>query len=217
MNRLLKLTYVATIAGIIAGCGKETGTPANPTVETPTETHSPQTVASQFETPVALPVNPNSSPQEVVLAFLNGMRDGNGAVTAGLLTKKALEETVKHDRPVQPLGTPSASYHLGDAQYVDQTRTTAQVPCIWTEADGTDDVIKFEVIWALRRQEDGWRVAGFATEVVPGRPLFFFNFEDIPSLREVEAAADAAMAEQQANPGNAAGVAAQRPTENVLR
>jgi hypothetical protein len=142
------------------------------------------------------------------------MRDGNSGTTAALLSRTAQEETIKHNWPVQPPGAPSATYQLGQAQYADQSQSIVQVPCIWTEPDGEGGTVKFEVVWSLRREEPGWRVAGFATEVVPGRPPFFFNFEDIAGLRAAQAEAEAALTETVNS--QPIGVA-ERPTENVLR
>ena len=214
------LIAAAVITWGLVGCGGGTPTPSAqaPVDSSPGTTSTSQVAASEQATqaaaPVVLPVDVNSSPQEVVLAFLNGMRDGNSGTTAALLTRTAQEETVKHNWPVQPPGAPSATYQLGQAQYADASQTVVQVPCIWTEPDGESGTVKFEVVWNLRREEPGWRVAGFATEVVPGRPLFYFNFEDIAGLRASQAEAEAALTEAL---GNQPTGVAERPTENALR
>jgi len=151
------------------------------------------------------------------MAFLNGMRDGNSGVTGALLTGKAQEETVKHNWPVQPPGAPTATYQLGDPAYLDQQRTGVQVPCIWSEPDGQGNKIQFEVVWLLRRETEGWRVAGFASEIIPGRPAYYFNFEDIANLKAAQADAEAKMAEmQQAQSGDPA-VAEKPSAEKTLR
>jgi len=36
----------------------------------------------------------------------------------------------------------------------------------------------YEIVWVLRREKEGWRLAGMATELVPGQEPQFLNFED---------------------------------------
>jgi hypothetical protein len=66
----------------------------------------------------------------------------------------------------------------------------------------------------LAKQSQGWRVAGFATELVPGRPAYFFNFENITHLKATQAEAEAAMA---AMAGTAQEEVAEENTQNALR
>jgi hypothetical protein len=153
----------------------------------------------------------NCSPDEVVVAFLGGMRSADSNLTAALLTAVAQQETVKHNWPVQPPGAPEATYQLGHVSYLDPNRSLAQVPCVWTEPDGEGGKLQFEVLWVLRQQQDGWRVAGFATEIVPGRPPVFFNFEDIASLKAAQEQAESDLAEMSGVSGEPAEVAG-RPT-----
>src|SRR4029453_15166844 len=83
---------------------------------------------------------------------------------------------------------------------------------VWTETypDGT---IKYDVVWVLRRQAEGWRIAGMAIELVPGQPPAFLNFEDAADMakkyEEAMAASQPGAAEVAANPnaGPAAGTA----------
>ena len=38
--------------------------------------------------------------------------------------------------------------------------------------------VSYEIVWALRQQTDGWRIAGMATQVTPAEAPIFLNFED---------------------------------------
>ncbi len=224
MPRLLRLTFVAVIAGFVLGCGGEK--PPVATSAAPASSAAPQVAVSETTSadpsgqpslPVALPVNADSQPSDVVLAFLNAMRDGNSAIASELLSDQARAETTKHQWPVQPPGAPSATYQLGQASYVDANQSGVHIPCLWTEPDGAGGTIQFEVIWALRRLDAGWRVAGFATEVVPGRPPYFFNFEDIANLRETQAAAEAALTEAAAVESSVPNVAERPGAKPITR
>ena len=146
------LIVIGLLASTLAGCD---GKPTSPTAQVAAAS-SPNPASQAQPAVVVLPVDVNSSPQDVVLAFLNGMRDGNSGVTGALLTRGAQEETVKHNWPVQPPGAPSATYQLGHAQFADPSQTIVQVPCVWSEPDGESGMVKFEVVWSLRREEQGW-------------------------------------------------------------
>lgn len=216
MNYVLRFTAMALVLAV--GCSKESAAPqatgAAPAQVAANSAPAPAHSSPPTQRAVTLPVNASSSPQEVVLAFLNGMRDGNSEVTAALLTERALQETVKHDWPVQPPGAPSATYQLGDPQFSDASQTVVQVPCLWSESDGQGGSVQFEVVWVLAKHPQGWRVAGFATELVPGKPPYFFNFEDITHLKATQAEAEAAMA---AMAGAAQEQVAGEESQNTLR
>src|SRR5687768_15477205 len=96
----------AIIAWGMVGCGggttpsaqtSETQAPAANATGSSGNAASSAVAAIQPQTPVVLPVDASSSPQDVVLAFLNAMRDGNGGITAALLTNTAQQETIKHN------------------------------------------------------------------------------------------------------------------------
>jgi hypothetical protein len=125
----------------------------------------------------------SSMPDQIVQAFLLALRDGDDEVAAALLTGKAREETAKHDLVVEPPGTPNAEFFVGEVEYVDTNRTGAHVKSVWSEeAEGAD--VSYEIVWALRQQDDGWRIAGMATEIIAGQRPVFLNFEDPSDMLE---------------------------------
>jgi hypothetical protein len=123
-------------------------------------------------------------PEAVVSAFLTALRDGDKQTAAALLTSKAREETAKHDLVVQPPGTPSAQFSVGDVAYIDADATGAHVKSLWSDASAATSGALYEIVWALRRQQDGWRIAGMATEIIAGQQPVFLNFEDPHDMLE---------------------------------
>ena len=213
IHQQLMIAAVCTV--FVMGCGGDKPQLATETTPTKATAQGPTTPATIAEptgesTPAALTLSPDTPASEVVLAFLNAMRDGNSAVASELLTDMARAETAKHQWPVEPPGAPSATYQLGQPSFVDQSQTGVHIPCIWAEPDGAGGTIQFEVVWALRRLDAGWRVAGFAAEIVPGKAPYFFNFEDIANLKETRAMAEAALAEASGAQQNSPAVA-ERP------
>lgn len=124
---------------------------------------------------VALPAQ--TPPEQVVATFLQALRTGDSATTEALLTTKARQELARHAMSVDVQSAPHASYQVHAAQFLPDHPDNAHVSSVWTEKfeDGEET---YEIIWALRRQPDGWRVAGMAMQLVPDQPPQFLNFED---------------------------------------
>lgn len=221
MTRFWNFAFVGTLVVCLSGCGNTqtttlTGTESVAGDTPPSIPDAPYASTAASSEPLVLPVDSSTPPHEVVLAFLNAMKDGNGRMTAALLTTKAQEETVKHDWPVQPPGAPTATYQLGQARYANEGQTAVLVPCVWTETDEQFGPTKFEVEWLVAREQHGWRVAGFTSEVVPGRGPSFFNFEDIADLKATQSEIEAALA-QESSSESAAAIAREPATEGKLR
>jgi hypothetical protein len=177
-------------------------------------------------TPAAvLPVDSDSTPEKVVTEFLNAMKTGNDGVAAGLLTATAREETAKHSLAVQPPGSETAQYEIGEGELSEDDPNVAQVGCLWTEKgpDGADH--SEQVVWVLRKHTEGWRVFGMATQM-PTRPdPVFFNFEDPAEMTELMEMISQEMAAAEAKEGSGSeedgegvrGAAKRQETENSLR
>jgi hypothetical protein len=58
----------------------------------------------------------------------------------------------------------------------------AHVSSVWTEKFLDDNnqpaEVNYEIVWLLRQEAAGWRLAGMATELVPGHGMQVLNFED---------------------------------------
>jgi hypothetical protein len=177
----------------VAGCGNSpvaenetTPSGTNPAVahESHGDAKTPADANNFVEQPVVnapaavLPVKADSSPEKVVTEFLNAMKTGNDGVAAGLLTATAREETAKHSLAVQPPGSPTAEYEISEGQLSEDDSTVAQVGCLWTEKDAQGADHTEEVVWVLRKNPEGWRVFGMATQMPTRQDPVFFNFED---------------------------------------
>jgi hypothetical protein len=140
---------------------------------------------------VPLPVADTSKPNAVVAAFLDALRDGNDEVAKALLTTIARRETQEHELTVQPPGSPSARYEIGEVKHV---KGGVHVNSSWSESDESGEQSTYEIVWVLRQEDIGWRVAGMATAVNPAKPPVYLNFEDVPDLLEKWQQADAELA-----------------------
>ena len=185
----LRLSFVALLT---VGCGQN---PSPPTADSA----SPRTTGAEYQAEGASTAASFSTPDAAVSAFLEALRDGDDALAEAILTPKAREETAKRNLAVQPPGTPNASFRIGKIEYLSADKTGAHVNSTWTEQDQQQGPSSFEIVWALRRQADGWRIAGMAAQVTPTEPPVFLNFEDPDDMLEKCRAAEERLATQNDN------------------
>ncbi|MEQ1827751.1 MAG: hypothetical protein ABL921_17460 [Pirellula sp.] len=155
---------------LITGCGSnpETANQVEPK-SSPTATNTPQsrTVASNIQLP--------SDPKEVVRLFLDSMRQGNGAQLSALLSIAAREEISRKKLEIDPLGSPQASFVIGDAAPQGESML---VSTTWNEpAQNGQPATELEVVWELRKEPTGWRIFCMAVDANNEEEIQVVNFE----------------------------------------
>lgn len=184
-TRVLAVFLATFLAGGgLVGCNRQA---ADPSVESAGGSRAADGAGRSGPGPVArqeLPEQPSPAgltrqtpPDQIVAAFLDALRKGDSGVAEALLTRRAHDETRKRDLTLQELGSPQARFEVGVPKYLGTNKNGAHVNTAWTEEkDGA--VISYDVVWALRREDSGWRVAGMGAQLEPGQPLVYLNFED---------------------------------------
>ena len=106
--------------------------------------------------------------------------------------------TAKHKIDVNGEALPDLQFQVAKPKYLKNNPKGAHVSSLWTELlpDGTK--ASYEVVWVLRKEAAGWRVAGFAAELTPGTEPQFLNFEDPEDMMRKQQ--EAVAAAEQANP-----------------
>jgi hypothetical protein len=167
------------IVGSFTGCGGQESTNSGSTAAT---SASPEAVAAVSE-PTQVPVAAET-PQQAVNTFLNALQTGDEKAAAAMLTTKARQETEAHDMVVEPPGAPNATYAIGRVEHPNENADAAYVSCVWSEKyqDGTEE--SYEVVWVLRREAPGWRVAGMATRLDDSDEPVFLDFEDLEAMED---------------------------------
>jgi hypothetical protein len=159
----------------------------------------------------AVHVPAEARPDQVVTVFLDALKNGDTSTKASLLTTKALAETTKHEFEVNPQSAPNAQYEVHPAEFLANNPNGAHVTSVWTESY-EDGQVTYEVVWVLRRESQGWRIAGMAIELIPNQPPSFLNFEDPADMaakyNEAMAAQQPPAAETAANPESPAAIQA---------
>jgi hypothetical protein len=174
--RCLTIATLLAIAIGLAGCSSKkavdsAGTSASPQVAANPQAQGQPRVVTQ---PISVPTS--ASPDQVVTVFLNALRSGDSPTTESLLTARARQELAKHSLSVDVQPAENALYQVRPADIL-ADQSGAHVKSIWTEKfDDGDET--YEIVWLLRRQADGWRVAGMAMQLIPGQDMQVLNFED---------------------------------------
>ena len=154
-----------------------------------------QATPSQLESPASV-----TAPTEVVNQFLTALRDGDDTTTANLLTNVARSETSRRNLTVRPPGAPSAQFNIGKVEYIGPQQNGAHVTSTWTEDDEQGNRITYEVVWVMRLQTEGWRIAGLAANLTAGAAPVFLNFENPDDMIEKQRQAEQIAAEYGGQP-----------------
>jgi hypothetical protein len=189
--RCLTVGLLLAIAIGLAGCSSKkavdsagTGNSANMAA-----TQQAQRQPNVIQQPIAVPAS--ASPDQVVTVFLNALRSGDSPTTESLLTTRARQELAKHSLSVDVQPAENAIYQVRPADIL-ADQSGAHVKSVWTEKfDDGDET--YEIVWLLRRQADGWRVAGMAMQLIPGQDMQVLNFEDPADMLRKKEEAIAAM------------------------
>jgi len=127
------------------------------------------------------------TPDKIVDQFLKAAKSGDQQKLSQLLSNSAREETQKHGINFELDSYRDATFEIGKFQYMTPEKVTAQVACKWTDHDETGN-FTHDVVWALRKEEPGWRVVGMITRPFPDQPEVAFNYENVEELMATKAA-----------------------------
>jgi hypothetical protein len=152
----------------IAGCGQSGN-------------HVPATVAAGAK-PVLAAGQQGEGPDRAVFDFLEAVRTGNDDKAAKMLTPLARQKVAEQHLVVAPQGTDTAHFEVRQVQLL--APDGARVSVKWSDLDENGKRRTDEVLWMLRRVEEGWRVAGVAAPVFEGEPPLLLNFEDPADMIE---------------------------------
>jgi hypothetical protein len=167
------LAVMLCVALFGTGCNQSTG--------------DPQTAAS------------DAGPESVVAAFLEAIRIGDDSKAAELLTPLARKKTTEMEMVVAPPGSETAKFKVCE---VERVGGGAQVTADWTDLDSDGRPHTDRIIWILRKEADGWRIAGMATQVFADQSPLVLNFEDPADmlLKQQQAEEEIARRDRQQEP-----------------
>ena len=121
-------------------------------------------------------VTQEDSPGSAVHQFLDAVRAGNDEKSALMLTAVARKKTAEYDMVVAPPGSDTATFKVGEVEMIGQDG--AHVASFWTDVDEHGKQHTDTIIWMVRKEAEGWRIAGMATRVFENQDAMILNFEE---------------------------------------
>ncbi len=137
-----------------------------------------------------------TGPDQAVAQFLEAVRTGNDVKAAGMLTPLARKMTDQNEMVVAPPGSDTARFTVCDVELVDGG---AHVATDWTDLDGDGRPHTDRIVWIMRKEPEGWRIAGMATKVFADRDAIILNFEDPQDMMRQQQLAEEEIARRERN------------------
>jgi hypothetical protein len=178
MRRFSWMIAVLSLAGFVMGCGGAQDTADHTESATEQWTQTPSQGSAAQTDIASLATLQRLSPSQVAAQFYEALRRGDRDAVEALLTDKTRQETAKNGLEIRPQASTTLTYEIGETDYVTEEMDGAHVGSLWTETDEHGQSMTSTVIWVLRKQANGWRIAGMATPVIEGELPLFFDFED---------------------------------------
>jgi hypothetical protein len=164
---------MAVIVGLatLSGCSKPAG--QDPTTGTTDE------ASAGLGAVIPGCLNPPKSldgPEGAVCQFLEAIRTGDDQKTEAMFVSQARQKIKELQIPVTPRGSDTARFQIGQVQYLGDDG--ARVACRWTDLDRDGERRTDEMTWMLRKEGEGWRIAGMAATVFEGEDPLVLDFEN---------------------------------------
>lgn len=113
-----------------------------------------------------------------VAAFLEAIKRGDDAAAGGLLTTVARAKTKEMGISVAPPVADTAIATIRECEMVSESDDLAHVATVWIDTDPDGFRTEQNVVWVVRLDPEGWRVAGMAVKVFDDMAPLLLNFED---------------------------------------
>jgi hypothetical protein len=166
MHKQLRWIVLAVMAACTCGCGKSEKTgnaSSNGGSEQVANSTDPNSIAKA------------DGPAAAVSEFLEAVRTGNDAKATQMLSTIARQKASDMNRSVTPAASDTARFQIGQIELLGDDG--ARVACTWIDQDEKGQPQADEFLCVLRREAEGWRIAGMAATIFPGEPPLLLDFE----------------------------------------
>jgi len=134
----------------------------------------------------------DDDPEAVVREYLNAHRTGDPTTVNRLLTALAQRKIQELDIALSPPVTEAAEFEILGHKYLDAERNLSHVGSLWKDRDSSGEMEEFSIVWVVRLESEGWRIAGMIPQATAGAAPPAINFEDpLGTIRRLEAANEA--------------------------
>ncbi len=173
---------------VLSGCGvsQDPGT-ADRGTERQAASKQDDGVATQAG---ARGIDGTQDPVSAAKVFLEAVRTGDDEKVVAMFTELARQQAGELNRQFAPVGSDTARYTVSDkVDYLGDEG--ARIMSTWTDLGADGKPRSDEIMWMLRKEPGGWRIAGMAAVIFPGEPPLLLDFENMKeTLRKVEMLAE---------------------------
>jgi hypothetical protein len=180
MRRYQGWLFIVSMLLMVWGCGKTNET--DQTAAGPNDNQT-QNAANRTAAKSVADIVKTDTPEATVQVFLEAVRTGNDQVAASMISTLARQRTAALNGSFTPPASDRAKFTIGKVEYVGEDG--ARVASVWTDVDENEQSRSDEYGWILRKEAEGWRVAGVAAFIFPGEEPLKLNFEDPDESKRV--------------------------------
>jgi hypothetical protein len=137
-------------------------------------------------------------PEQLVTEFLQAVRAGDDDKAGGLLTPLARKKTSEMEMVVAPPGSETAKFKVLSSENVGED---VHVSSDWTDLDTDGRPHTDRIVWIVRKNAEGWRIAGMSTRVFADQEPIVLNFEDPADMLRKQQQAEDEIARRDKQPG----------------
>lgn len=116
-----------------------------------------------------------SGPAKAVFEFLEAVRIGHDSKAGQMLTPLARQKIGELGLDVAPPGSEKASFRIGEVEMI--AEDAAHVDSTWSDEENGKQQTD-SILWVLRHEPEGWRIAGMATKIFEEELPLLLDFED---------------------------------------
>ena len=113
-----------------------------------------------------------------VVEFLEAIKRGDDTAASGMLTKVARAKTQELGLTVAPPVNSTATYEVRACEVVGEDGDMMHVETTWKDVDADGFQNTDHVVWVVRLDPEGWRLAGMAMKIFDDMPPLLLDFED---------------------------------------
>lgn len=197
---------------VLPGCGGPANAPKSVATGDQGSSASPSQATANAADETA---DNTGDPVAATKVFLEAVRTGDDEKVVAMFTQLARQQAGELNRQFAPVGSDTARYEVSEkVEYL--AEDGARVMSTWTDLGADGKPRSDEIMWMLRKEPEGWRIAGMAAVIFPGEPPLLLDFENMKeTLRKVELLAEELERRQTGHPAAAGQETAEASGEAV--
>jgi hypothetical protein len=128
------------------------------------------------------PPTQEATAEHAIFQFLEAYRAGDDKRTEAMFTERAKKQIAALGYKVTPPRSDTASFKIGTVTPVKDEQgeiAGAQVEIVWSDLNDKQQRQHENMMWVLRKEPEGWRVAGAAVNAIPGENPLLLDFENL--------------------------------------